>query len=181
MGAQPLKKSCRMAQPRTTKPLQPRALRFVTRPVLEALNASLIRLKKWQHGKIFAMTEQNLSRKSVFDLMTIRSNGKGGFNYVMKETISYYSERYKRSVVAKAGDDFDGATGAMDIDSRSWIFHDVLCRDGCFSDGTPCNNWQASQVLSDVLKEEGRWFRQYTWLLATWLFGGGKARKNGMF
>lgn len=126
------------------------------------------------------MTKQTSSRNSVFDLMDISSDGDGGFNYVMKVTISYHSKRYDKSVVARAGDVFDGATGAMDIDSRAWIFHDVLCRDGKFEDGTPCTNWQASAVLSDILKEEGRWFRRHTWHWATWLFGGGKARKNGM-
>lgn len=147
---------------------------------LAALSANLTRLKRCRLGKSFAMTKPTSSRESVFDLMCITSNGKGGFHYVMKSTISYYSKRYKKHVIAIKGDQFDGATGALDIDSRGWIFHDVLCRDGCFSDGTPCSNWQASTVLSDILKDEGRWFRGRTWFAATWLFGGGKARKNGM-
>ena len=125
------------------------------------------------------MTDQTSSR-SVFDMMRITSDGDGGFYYVMLETISYYSKRYDKHVIALKGDKFDGATGAMDIDSRAWIFHDVLCRDGCFADGSACTNWQASAVLSDILKDEGRWFRRHTWHWATWLFGGGNARKNGM-
>ena len=74
----------------------------------------------------------------------------------------------------------DGATGALDINSFSWLVHDKICYEGKFSDGSPCNNWQASQVLSDILKDEGKWFRSKTWFVATWLFGGGNARKNGM-
>lgn len=99
---------------------------------------------------------------------------------VVKE-IKYYSPRYNRWVIAKVGDIFDGATGAFDINSFGWIIHDVLCRDGCFSNGDKCTNLQASAVLSDILKSEGRWFRRLTWFGATWLFGGGKARKNGMY
>lgn len=105
---------------------------------------------------------------------------KGKFKYRLKVDISYYSTRYDCIVRGKKGEVFDGATGAIDIDSYGWVIHDILCRDGCFADGTPCNNWQASMVLHDVLRSEGRWFRKYTWFLATWLFGGGKARDNGL-
>jgi len=66
---------------------------------------------------------------------------------------------------------YDGATGAMDIDSFGWLFHDVLKRDKCFWDGSKCTNWQASQVLSDILKSEGRWFRSRTWFFSTLLWG----------
>lgn len=103
-----------------------------------------------------------------------------GFKYELTKDVSYFSKRYNKFVVAKKGERFDGATMAIDIDSYGWLIHDVLCRDGCFADGSPCNNWQASQVLSDILKSEGRWFRKYTWFWATWLFGGGEARKNGL-
>ena len=118
---------------------------------------------------------------SVFDNIELKSDGKGGYSYVMKTTLKYFSPRYRRWVIAKKGDVFDGATGAIDIDSKGWIVHDVLCRDGVFEDGSKCNNWQASKVLSDILADEGRWFRSQTWLVATWLFGGGKARDNGMY
>jgi hypothetical protein len=118
---------------------------------------------------------------SIFDNIKLVSNGDGGYYYVIQKTMRYYSGRYDLWVVARTGDNFDGATGAMDIDSRSWIFHDILCRDGVFEDGTICTNWQASMVMSDILASEGRWFRKVTWFAATWLMGGGKARDNGMF
>lgn len=95
--------------------------------------------------------------------------------------ILYYSKRYNKSVSVPKGYESDGATGARDINSKAWWIHDILCDKGEWLDGTLCTNWQASTVLSDVLKEEGRWFRARTWWLATWLFGGGEARKNGMF
>ena len=118
---------------------------------------------------------------SIFNHIKLTSNGNGGYNYVMKTTLKYFSERYRRWVVARKGDVFDGATGAIDIDSKGWIIHDVLCRDGVFEDGTKCTNLMASNVLSDILKDEGRWFRARTWFVATWLFGGGKARDNGFW
>lgn len=101
--------------------------------------------------------------------------------YIRKTAFTYYSWRYDKFVTVKAGFESDGATGARDINSLSWWVHDVLCDYGVFDDGTPCNNWQASAILSDILKAEGRWFRARTWFVMTWLFGGGKARDNGMY
>lgn len=108
---------------------------------------------------------------SIFDNLDIKSNGKGGFNYVVTKRISYFSKRYGKKVIAKKGEVFDGATGAMDIDSLGWVVHDVLKRDKKWSDGSECTNWQASNVLSDILKSEGRWFRARTWFLSTWIWG----------
>ena len=122
-----------------------------------------------------------MNEKSVFNMMRLKPNGEGSFNYVLTEDIFYFSNRYMKKVKARKGEIFDGATGAMDIDTKGWLFHDVLCRDGHWEDGTPCNNWQASKVLSDILKAEGRWFRARSWFVATWLFGGGKARDNGLY
>jgi hypothetical protein len=101
--------------------------------------------------------------------------------YQVIKDYHYFSPRYKKHVVARTTDKpYDGATGAIDINSYGWLIHDVLCRDGCFSDGSKCTNWQASTILSDILKSEGRWFRARSWFITTWLLGGGKARKNGM-
>jgi len=100
--------------------------------------------------------------------------------YILLEEFAYFSHRYEKWIFAHLGEEFDGATGAIDICPPAWIAHDVLCRDGKFADGTPCSNWQASRVLTDILKEKGHWVRRYTWLWATFLFGGGKARDNGM-
>ena len=103
-----------------------------------------------------------------------------GYQVIKSKT--YYSFRYSKCISIKLTDKYyDGATGAKDINSFSWLFHDVLCRDGTFDDKTTCTNWQASVVMRDILQEENRWFRANSWFLATWLFGGGKARKNGMF
>lgn len=122
-------------------------------------------------------------KESIYDYIDPIKTGAGvviGYK-VIKDRV-YFSKRYGKHVKIKTTDKpYDGATGAFDIDSFGWLFHDVLCREGCFSDGTKCNNWQTSQVLSDILRIEGRWFRSKTWFIATWLFGGNKARKNGMW
>ena len=98
--------------------------------------------------------------------------------YILEYDIYYYSERYGRSVSVPKGYKSDGATGAIDIYTESWWCHDKLCDTGMWDDGTICTNWQASTVLSDILKKEGRWLRAQYWFTFTWLFGGGKCRKN---
>jgi hypothetical protein len=108
---------------------------------------------------------------------SILDNGR----YRLNESIVYHSIRYNKTVTVPAGFISDGATGAMDIASRAWFVHDQLCVSGEFDDGTKVSNWQCSQVLQDVLKEEGRYWQSKRWFWATWLFGGGKARENGMF
>ena len=101
--------------------------------------------------------------------------------YTCPEEISYYSKRYNKTITVRKGYPSDGATGAVDIDSTAWWVHDVLCDRGTFDDGSECSNWQASMVLRDILWNEGFWVRSITWRPTTWWFGGGEARKNGMF
>lgn len=117
---------------------------------------------------------------SVYDYIEIDDNAEK-LKYTVIQSVSYHSKRYNKDIIADVGFKSDGATGALDIDSLGWLFHDICCATGEFSDGTKCNNWQASMVLSDILAEEGRWFRSKSWFVATWLFGGGEARKNGMW
>lgn len=105
----------------------------------------------------------------------------GKKKYTLPYQINYFSTRYNRAVTVPVGYRSDGATFAIDIWSEGFWVHDKLCDTGKWDDGTLCNNWQASQVLSDILKKEGRWLRSKYWFWATWLFGGGEARKNGMY
>jgi hypothetical protein len=101
--------------------------------------------------------------------------------YQLNEEIVYTSPRYGKTITVPAGRISDGATGAMDITSRGWWIHDELCSRGKWDDGTLLSNWQCSQVLQDVLAEEGRYWQGKRWFYATFLLGGGQARKNGMF
>ena len=100
--------------------------------------------------------------------------------YILLKDI-HYMTRYNREVFVPSGTRSDGATGAWDIISEAWWIHDELCKTGLFKGGYICTNLQASTVLSDVLKSEGRWFRARTWFIATLALGGGKARDNGIF
>ncbi len=112
-------------------------------------------------------------KESIYEYITQIKTGDGVvIGYRVIKAKAYFSKRYGRAVRIRTTDKpYDGATGAIDIDSFGWIFHDVLKRDKCFSDGSMCTNWQASQVLSDILKSEGRWFRSRTWFISTLLWG----------
>jgi len=93
--------------------------------------------------------------------------------------IVYHSDRYNEDINVPKGYESDGATFASDIWSEGWWIHDKLCDTGTFDSGNICTPWQASCVLSDVLKSEHRHIRAFTWKWATYLFGPkklGKAR-----
>lgn len=124
----------------------------------------------------------DLRKDSIWDhVEKIKADDGSVLGYRVLENIAYFSVRYGKWIGAEKGDRSDGATFAKDIDSFGWIFHDELCNDGTFEDGTVCVNWQASHVLTDIMQVEGYWFRTRSWFWATWLSGGGKARENGMF
>jgi len=101
--------------------------------------------------------------------------------YIALEDYIYYSSRYSKTVHINKSMPSDGATKVVDIISIGWWVHDKLCETGTFSDGTKCNNWQASTILYDILRSEGYWFRARTWWLGSLLFGGGKCRNNKIF
>jgi hypothetical protein len=105
----------------------------------------------------------------------------GKIKYINKAVIKYWSKRYKKWVIVPLNYLSDGATFACDIYSDGWWVHDKLCDCGTFDDGTRCTNWQASCILGDILKKEGRWARARYWKWFTFAAGGGKARENGMF
>ncbi len=124
----------------------------------------------------------NIKNESIWDyVQKIKADDGGVLGYRVLENIAYFSKRYNKWVGVEKGDRSDGATFAQDLDSFGWIFHDELCNDGAFENGVTCNNWQASHVLTDIMKVEKYWFRTRSWFWATWLFGGGKARNNGLF
>lgn len=91
--------------------------------------------------------------------------------YIAEHDMFYYSRRYKKGVTIPPGFVSDGATFAPDIDSKGWWFHDWLKDIKQWDDGSYCSNWQASWVLSDILREEGRYIRSVTWFLATLIYG----------
>jgi len=90
--------------------------------------------------------------------------------YILDEPTSYHSPRYNKTVNIPAGYTSDGATGAFDIISSGWWVHDWLCDGKGFEDGTQPTNWQASNILHDILKAEGYWARAEYWRLATYYY-----------
>lgn len=107
--------------------------------------------------------------------------------YKNLEEIVYKSERFGKTKTILYGYWSDGATGAKDISgdhpvfnietgedeekSRGWLVHDGLKEDKTWDDGTKCSNWQASWVIKDILKAEGRWFRDFWWFAGTLAWG----------
>ena len=131
--------------------------------------------------------------------------------YVNPKKIRYYSPRYRKSIppVLK-GYISNGADVVADFYPKSWWVHDWICGSyfgsgpkpvgGVWSDGTPITNWQLSRVFADIIREEanekaaaadtvwgytknkvGAIVLPKTRFWGTWLFGGGKARDNGMW
>lgn len=105
-----------------------------------------------------------------------------GDGYEVARDYCYYSARYNRCLTIRRGFYSDGATKAFDIkNTDAWLIHDHICRYARWDDGTPIDNWTASTVLADIMRRDGYTFRAFWWWLATWLAGGGAARKNGLF
>jgi hypothetical protein len=94
----------------------------------------------------------------------------GERSYKLQSEIIYHSPRYNKMATVPAGYISDGASGAPDLASRGWWVHDWLCDGEKFDDGSLCTSWQSSMILHDLLKEEGRWFRARSWMIATYLW-----------
>lgn len=90
--------------------------------------------------------------------------------YEAQHTYFRYFKKYKKWLCLPKGFVSDGATFAFDIESDGWWWHDLVCRKPTWFDGTAVTDWQASDILAIVLKEEGRTVRHVTWRYATWLF-----------
>ena len=124
-------------------------------------------------------TKIKLKEESIFDYVEILYKTKNTWlgkrtvtsGYRVLENIGYFSKRYNKWVVCEAKDNSDGATGAKDIDSFGWIFHDDIKKFKKFEDGSKCTNPQASYILYDILKSEGYWFRARSWFITTLAWG----------
>lgn len=103
-------------------------------------------------------------------------------SYRLNKSYFYYSSRYNESVTLPMGMISDGATGPFipDIMSFSWWVHDRICDYPYFDSGRGVKVIEASNILSDILKEEGRHVRAFIWRYAT-LLGCKRARRNGWF
>lgn len=128
-----------------------------------------------------------------------------GMKYILLEPYTYYSKRYDKNIDLERFMKSDGATGFIDIGAdrftarifnwlrekihgafarvkSAWFFvHDKICNTGRWSDGTKITNWQASMVAFDILRADGWVILAAPVHFFTFLFGGGEAKKNGMF
>ena len=101
--------------------------------------------------------------------------------YTKRHTLNYHSDRYDKDSTVPEGYVSDGATRAIDIYSQGWWVHDWLCGNYFgtgprppnmeWDDGTKTTNRQRSQVLSDILKSEGFYWRSKYWFTMTYLWG----------
>ena len=129
---------------------------------------------------------------------------EGQHGYVLDEDFVYYSKRYNRTKTCYKGMWSDGATMFVDLGSdhiisrffawvrnrvhhmqgnqqSGWFWtHDAFCNDGCWDCGTLICNWEASTVAADLLWDSGYRLWSVPIWHATFLFGGGEARKNGL-
>ena len=92
-------------------------------------------------------------------------------HYRLRSPIRYYSKRYKKWIVVPKGFISDGATFAIDITTRAWWIHDLLCKENKFEDGTKCNRWQSSMILSDCLWEDDYRIQSILWFMPTLIAG----------
>ena len=69
---------------------------------------------------------------SVYDYIEIDDNAEK-LKYTVIQSVRYHSKRYNKDIIADVGFKSDGATGALDIDSFGWLFHDILCATGEFA------------------------------------------------
>lgn len=115
-----------------------------------------------------------------------------GKKYTLAEDFVYHDPRYKKSITLYRGMRSDGSTGGVDLYSGYWGVHDAICNRGKWDDGSRISNWQASKIASYILRKEyatneTRYWLEWRFLRgpyvfwATFLGGGGEARKNGMF
>lgn len=104
--------------------------------------------------------------------------------YQLTEThpVIFTSRRFSGKTLTLEGNETsDGATGAWDIESWAWWFHDLACKRPAWDDGTPITAWQAAMILNEILWWEGRTLRGFGWPAATFLMGCYETRKNGWF
>lgn len=136
-------------------------------------------------------------------------NDPDGMRYEWLKDERFYIPLFNRHITIKAGDKSDGATFARDLGAKengwrklwalfvtlviykvfrqlcnkltlAWWLHDILCYDGCFDDGYRISNFVCSMVVSIQLHKDGYKVESYAWFFATFIGGGGEARKNGM-
>jgi hypothetical protein len=106
---------------------------------------------------------------------------KMGDVYVASQPYTFYSVRYKKRILIPEGFPSNGANVVIDLCPTAFFLHDYGCVTGTWLDGSLMCNRELSTVYHDVLCAFGfRWLAKIRWI-GTFLWGGGKARENGMW
>lgn len=116
-------------------------------------------------------TPMGLEYRRIIEPEYISNGWHRRYKYILIKSIPYYSPRYKKVKTLRLYMLSDGATGAPDIVSSCWWFHDAFCAGETWDDGTPLTEWQNSTVLYDIMRKEGfNIFRATRWRLSTFIF-----------
>jgi hypothetical protein len=106
---------------------------------------------------------------------------KIGDAYIATEAFVYYSPRYDKTLTVEQGYPSNGANAVKDKCPTAFFAHDRGCERGKWDDGTPMCNRELSTMYADILWLNGFWIRAQIRWIGTFLFGGGQAKKNGLW
>lgn len=98
--------------------------------------------------------------------------------YRLLERHIYTCPKTGETITSEAGDEFDGATGALDIYNSGFVPHDTCCRRGRWDSGKKITRAGAASILYYSQKARGGHVRAITWPVATYLFGCKIVRVN---
>jgi hypothetical protein len=101
--------------------------------------------------------------------------------YISKHSYHYFSPRYGKNLIIPANYPSNGANWVPNLSAAAFFVHDYGSIVGRWNDGTAMCNRELSTVYADILKADGFWLRSKIRWLGTFLFGGGEARKNGLW
>ncbi len=93
----------------------------------------------------------------------------------------YTSVRYGRQLTIPDDYPSNGANVVKDRCATAFFCHDFCCNEGAWDNDIRMCNREASFVYHDILVHAGYPFLAKIRWIGTFLFGGGQARKNGMW
>jgi len=115
-------------------------------------------------------------------MIPIQFNKVGGVYVSYGGNYVYYSPRYDKRLTIPNGYPSNGADTVRDICPTGFFCHDFCCNEGMWDNGSKMCNREASFIYYDILVafKVPKMIAMIRWI-GTFLFGGGRARKNGIF
>lgn len=111
-----------------------------------------------------------------FHKLPHRDNNGNLYETAPKDFVFYWFNR--KTITIPGLCRTDGATCAEDLCPLAWHVHDQICEVPYFDDGTPISNILASWIYRSILIWHGFKVRSRIRFVATFLFGGGKVKKE---